>query len=127
MTDPGQDSVLNAPPARYGDSAADLEALRKLVEQRCPMARFSGYTKTGAETGEYRFLLSPMNDPRRSRSVYIRAPTTPSGRLRDGLGLWRFRRAPTSDALTEWRRATRIDTVVDWICREAKLAHTRGR
>lgn len=121
MTKTDQDPV----PRRYGDSAADLETLRKLVEERCPMAMFAGHTQTGSELGEYRFLLSPLDGSWKGQSIYVRAPRTPAGHLRDRLGLWCFRRAPINNRTIEWRRATHVETVVDWICHEAKSAHTR--
>ena len=72
-------------------------------------------------SGEYRFQLPPGRELSRSRSVYVRAPTTPTGRRRDGTGLWHFRttRMPETP-LSAWEMSRSLEAVVDWICQQAE-------
>lgn len=106
----------------YGDSALELETLRRMVEQQCPMVQFGGYTTSGARAGEYRFRLPPkLNDRSLSRSVYVQAPVTPHGRPRGGIGLWHFRTTRKPGAPRDpWKTASMVETVVGWICRQVE-------
>ena len=78
---------------------------------------FAGYTASGAAIGEYRFVLPPTQDSV-VRSVFVRAPLTPCGRPRNGLGIWFYRE--TSDQ--SWASTILVETVVGWICRRAELS-----
>ena len=109
--------------ADYGASAEDLETLRRIVEQRCPSARFGGFTATGARNGEYRFALPPTGRSY-SRSIYVRAPLTPKGKPRDGLGLWNYRLARNANGSWQpWQRSATMEAVVGWIGRQTGWPH----
>ena len=97
----------------YGESATDLETLRRLVAARCPHVGFGGHTPSGARTGEYSFR------PVAGRSAWVQAPVTPTGRSRAG-GRWRFRlsRRP-GQPRDPWEHADTVHRVVDWICAKA--------
>ena len=107
--------VLTA--ADYGESAPDLEALRRMLDICCPTARFAGHTDRGARRGEYRFLLPPTVKSS-SRSVYVQAPKTPNGKPRNGLGMWRYRASYRST----WKDSALMDSIVGWICRQAEIS-----
>ena len=96
-------------PSDYGSSALPLEQLRRLVETCAPLARFGGWTNSGATTGEYRFKLM------QGRSAYVQAPLTPRGRERDSLGLWKY-----CVSGQPWRRSQDIGAVVEFIRTESE-------
>ena len=99
----------------YGYSAGQLERLRRLVEQRCPAARFAGHTRLGTIRGQYRFAVIPHPASER-RSAYVQAPITPTGKPRNRHGLWRF---STDPRRRHWYTASSVHEVVSWICAEA--------
>lgn len=107
--------------ADYGASAADLEALRRLLEVRVPSVQFRGFFAIGAKRGEYVFGLPPCNrSTSASASVVVQAPTTPHGHKREGLGLWRYRLSQQRNDSRAWRRAALMETVVEWIGKVAE-------
>lgn len=121
----------SAPPkltaADYGASAGHLEMLRRILEKRCPSVRFGGFTETGARKGEYRFVLPPT-DRSYGRSIYVRAPTTPTGRPRDRFGTWCFRLAGKANgSRRRWQRSDTIEAIVGWIGHQTGWPPPRGQ
>ena len=107
-------------PQDYGESAADLEALRQLVEASCPLVQFTGFTVRGARFGEYSFRLPPaVSGSSFSRSALVQAPVTPKGMPRARLGLWRYRMSHGRGFPVPWIYGKKMETVADWICRMA--------
>ncbi len=98
----------------YGASAVHLETLRRLVDGRCERVRFAGFTPQGARVGAYSFLLFGHR-----RRVWVQAPLTPAGRLRNGTGRWRFRQTGRGATADPWDYADSVHDVVDWLCAKA--------
>ncbi len=96
-------------------SVAELEQLRELVSLRAPRARFQGQTPSGLNCGEYRFALMM------GCSIYVQSPTTPTGRLRARVGVWKY-----SLYGHPWRFANEIDTVVEFIREQSERAWRPG-
>ena len=94
-----------------GQWLADLETLRQRVAERAPLARFGEPTPSGLRIAEYRFRLMV------GTSVYVQSPTTPTGRQRAGLGLWRYCLHGQP-----WCLANGVDTVVEFIRQQSERA-----
>ena len=109
--------VLTA--ADYGESAPDLEAFRRMLDICCPAVQFAGHSDKCARRGEYRFMLPPTGKSR-NRSIYVQAPKTPTGKSRNGLGMWRYRMSGEST----WKYSALMDFIVGWICRQAEMHRT---
>ena len=93
----------------FGESAADLERVRTLIEQDAPLAQLAAFSPSSAGIGEYRFRLMS------GTSVHVQARTTPAGRQRDRLGLWKYR-----VGIQPWRRASDIQQVVNFVREESE-------
>jgi len=80
-----------------------------LVERRVPLARTQPWSALDVREGLQRFRLMS------GTAILVFSPTTPAGRKRDGLGLWKygFRSEP-------WKRSRSIDAVLNFIHRESQ-------